>query len=84
MPKGIYIRKPFTEDHKKNMSKASTGRKQTKESKIKIGLGSLTQKVPHVNLAHIIPVTMPNIPNTMPTLTASMALRSLSKSNLTR
>lgn len=41
MPSGIYEhkkRRPFTEEHKRNMSKAQKGKKHSKETKIKMSL----------------------------------------------
>lgn len=38
MPKGVYIRKPFTANHRNNMSKSKTGRHLSYETKMKISL----------------------------------------------
>lgn len=39
MPTGVYERKPFTEEHKTNMSKAHIGVELSEEHKINIGKG---------------------------------------------
>lgn len=44
MPKGVYTRKPFTEEQKRNMGAVQVGRKRSAETKRKMSLAHLGRK----------------------------------------